>query len=98
LCKIFVFIQNLTILFVLKDDYHEINEQTIKEETKTESESLTLTMTIKPDPLKQLLQCLNRSATTAQVFSISLDNLHLSYSTIMSKVRFIDSRKFLYID
>jgi len=87
----------LTILF--KDDYDEINEQeklTIKEETKTDSESLTLTMTIKPDPLKQLLQCLNRSATTAQDFSISLDNLHLSYSTIMSKVRFIDSRKFVY--
>ncbi len=53
-------------------------------------------MTIKPDPLKQLLQCLNRSATTAQAFSISLDNLHLSYSTIMSKVRSIDSRKFVY--
>jgi phosphotransacetylase len=45
-------------------------------------------MTIKPDPLKQLLQCLNRAATTAQVFSITEDIVYLSYSTIMSKVKF----------
>jgi len=43
-------------------------------------------MTIKPDPLRQLLQCLNRAATTAQVFSITEDVVYLSYSTIMSKV------------
>ena len=43
-------------------------------------------MTIKPDPLRQLLQCLNRAATTAQVFSITEDVIYLSYSTIMSKV------------
>jgi phosphotransacetylase len=44
-------------------------------------------MTIKPDPLRQLLQCLNRAATTAQVFSITEDIVYLSYSTIMSKVK-----------
>ncbi|CAF1123978.1 unnamed protein product [Adineta steineri] len=72
----------------LCEDNHEINEQeitVIKEETKTENETLTLTMTIKPDPLRQLLLCLNRSATTAQVSSINEDTLHLSYSAIMSK-------------
>ena len=42
-------------------------------------------MTIKPDPLRQLLQCLNRAATTAQVFLIHDDVLYLSYSAIMSK-------------
>jgi hypothetical protein len=47
-------------------------------------------MTIKPDPLRQLLQCLNRAATTAQVFSITDDIVYLSYSGIMSKVRFLD--------
>ncbi|CAF1381800.1 unnamed protein product, partial [Adineta ricciae] len=57
----------------------------VKEETKTETESLILTMTIRPDPLRQLLQCLNRSATTAQIVSVSEDPLHVSYSTIMSK-------------
>ena len=45
-------------------------------------------MTIKPDPLRQLLQCLNRAATTAQVFLINEDILYLSYSTLMSKVKF----------
>jgi len=66
----------------------------MKEENETETENLTLAMTVKPDPLKQLLQCLNRAATTAQGFSITDDIVYLSYSTIMSKVRFID----LYID
>ncbi len=60
---------------------------TIKEETETENENLTIAMTIKPDPLKQLLQCLNRAATTAQVFSITEDVVYLSYSIIMSKVK-----------
>lgn len=67
-----------------------MNEQEtmmIKEETETENESLALTMTIKPDPLRQLLQCLNRAATTAQVFSITEDVVYLSFSTIMSKVK-----------
>jgi hypothetical protein len=45
-------------------------------------------VTIKPDALRQLLQCLNRAATTAQVFSVTDDVLYLSYSTIMSKVKF----------
>ena len=66
----------------------------VKEETKTETESLILTMTIRPDPLRQLLQCLNRSATTAQIVSVSEDRLHVSYSTIMSKVRFAVKEKF----
>ncbi|CAF3307648.1 unnamed protein product, partial [Rotaria sp. Silwood2] len=57
----------------------------MKEETETETESLALSITMKPDPLKQLLQCLNRAATTAQVFSITEDIIYLSYSTIMSK-------------
>ena len=60
----------------------------MKEETETENESLTLTITMKPDPLRQLLQCLNRAATTAQVFSITEDVVYLSYSMIMSKVKF----------
>jgi hypothetical protein len=77
----------------LKNDSSEINDQEttiIKEENEIENESLALTMTIKPDPLRQLLQCLNRAATTAQVFSITDDIIYLSYSAIMSKVRFID--------
>ena len=69
---------------VLKNDISRnqmIKKQlTIKEETETENESLTLTATIKPDPLRQLLQCLNRAATTAQVFSITEDIVYLSYS------------------
>lgn len=67
-----------------------MNEQEtmmIKEETETENESLAVTLTIKPDPLRQLLQCLNRAATTAQVFSITEDVVYLSFSTIMSKVK-----------
>ncbi|UJR09568.1 hypothetical protein I4U23_013803 [Adineta vaga] len=71
-----------------EEDNENIAEQevtVIKEETKTETESLILTMTIKPDPLRQLLQCLNRSATTAQVFSVNDDPLHIAYSTIMSE-------------
>ncbi len=77
----------------MKNDSSEINDQEttiIKEENEIENESLALTMTIKPDPLRQLLQCLNRAATTAQVFSITDDIIYLSYSAIMSKVRFID--------
>jgi len=76
----------------LKEEYQEINDQemtTIKEENESETEVLTLTMTIKPDPLRQLLQCLNRAATTAQVFSITEDVVYLSYSMIMSKVKFL---------
>ena len=72
----------------LCDEYEDANEQemtVIKEENETENESLALTLTIKPDPLKQLLQCLNRAATTAQVFSITDDVLYLTYSNIMSK-------------
>ncbi|CAF4829750.1 unnamed protein product, partial [Rotaria sp. Silwood1] len=72
----------------LCNDSHEMDEQditTMKEETENETENLTLTITIKPDPLKQLLQCLNRAATTAEVFSITEDIIYLSYSTIMSK-------------
>ncbi len=81
---------------VFKEEYLETNDQettTIKEETETETEILTLTATIKPDPLRQLLQCLNRAATTAQVFSVTEDVLYLSYSTIMSKVMFVDLKK-----
>ena len=50
-------------------------------------------MTIKPDPLRQLFQCLNRAATTAQVFIITDDVLYLSYSTIMSKVNSLNRAK-----
>jgi len=57
-----------------------------KEENENENESLSVALTMKPDPLKQLLQCLNRAATTAQVFSITDDVVYLSYSMIMSKV------------
>ena len=57
-----------------------------KEENENENESLSAALTMKPDPLKQLLQCLNRAATTAQVFSITDDVVYLSYSMIMSKV------------
>jgi hypothetical protein len=74
----------------LKEEYQEINDQeltTIKEENENETEVLTLT--VKPDPLRQLLQCLNRAATTAQVFSITEDVVYLSYSMIMSKVKFL---------
>ncbi len=74
----------------MKEEYQEINDQeltTIKEENENETEVLTLT--VKPDPLRQLLQCLNRAATTAQVFSITEDVVYLSYSMIMSKVKFL---------
>ena len=64
----------------------------IKEETETDNESLAVTMTIKPDPLRQLLQCLNRAATTAQVFSITDYEVYLSYATIMSKVKICEGR------
>jgi uncharacterized protein (DUF2236 family) len=80
----------------LKEEFQEVNDQeitTIKEESETDTEVLTLTMTIKPDPLRQLLQCLNRAATTAQVFSVTEDVVYLSYSTIMSKVNLIDSKE-----
>lgn len=75
---------------VSQEEYQEISDQevtTIKEENETENESLALALTMKPDPLKQLLQCLNRAATTAQVFSVTEDIVYLSYSSIMSKVR-----------
>ncbi|CAF4631326.1 unnamed protein product, partial [Rotaria sp. Silwood2] len=52
---------------------------TMKEETETKS------LTMKSYPLKQLLQCLNRAATTAQVSSITENIVYLSYSTIMNK-------------
>ena len=74
---------------LFKEKYQESSDQeitTIKEENETENEVLTLTLTMKPDPLRQLLQCLNRAATTAQVFSVTEDVVYLSYSTIMSKV------------
>ncbi|CAF0745111.1 unnamed protein product, partial [Didymodactylos carnosus] len=59
----------------------------IKEEAETETTSLTLTLTFKPDALKQLLQCLNRSATAEHLslFNITDDIVYLSYATIMSK-------------
>ena len=82
--------------FVFKEEFQETNDQettTIKEETETDTEVLTLTATVKPDPLRQLLQCLNRAATTAQVFSITEDVVYLSYSTIMSKVTSVYLRK-----
>ncbi|CAF4383987.1 unnamed protein product, partial [Rotaria sp. Silwood2] len=72
----------------LCEKQQEVSDQevtTIKEESETETENLTLIMTLKPDPLKQLLQCLNRAATIAQVFSITEDVVYLSYATIMSK-------------
>ena len=65
---------------------------------KLKHETLTLTMTMKPDPLRQLLQCLNRAATTAQIFSITEDVTYLSYSTIMSKVNFRKLEKSNFIN
>jgi hypothetical protein len=54
-------------------------------------------VTIKPDALRQLLQCLNRAATTAQVFSVTDDVLYLSYSTIMSKVKFNRRKRISFV-
>lgn len=86
----------------LQEEYKDTNDQevaTIKEENETEAENnLALTTTIKPDPLKQLLQCLNRAATTAQVFSITEDVVYLSYADIMSKVKFVDDIEWIKID
>lgn len=48
--------------------------------------------------MKQLLQCLNRAATTAQVFSITEDVVYLSYADIMSKVKFVDDIEWIKID
>ncbi|CAF0782285.1 unnamed protein product, partial [Didymodactylos carnosus] len=80
---------------LIEDLCDDINQQgdsgqeitTIKEEAETETTSLTLTLTFKPDSLRQLLQCLNRSATAEHlsIFSITDDIVYLSYATIMSK-------------
>ncbi|CAM4882414.1 unnamed protein product [Rotaria socialis] len=72
----------------LCDDPNEVNEPVatpMGEEAEADAENLALTVAAKPDPLKQLLQCLNRVATTAQVFSITEDIVYSSYSAIMSK-------------
>ena len=52
----------------------------------------------RPDPLQQLLQCLNQAASTAQGNAAIDDNLYLSYSTILSKVgsRHGESRRLMF--
>lgn len=74
------------------DEANEAEKAPVTEEND-DTEALAVAIPAKPDPLKQLLQCLNRAATTAQVFSITEDIVYLSYSTIMSKVKFRRKKK-----
>ena len=81
----------------LCDEYQETSDQEAaanKDEADNENETLAVVATLKPDPLRQLLQCLNRAATTAQVFSVTEDIVYLSYSAIMSKVRRMKRNKY----